>query len=386
MNRILTLLVALAFLALLAFGVVVLTSGGPPAQLQPASTDQPVSQPAQPQEGADTTPTAVAAASEAEPEMRPQTPEAAARFEAWAKPLRDDGLTVTAGRVAESGDTLSVSGLVIVGPPESPGWRWTTERASLYDRELFHLQAAGATEFVVITAPGQEVSWSGRADAIGIAVKRDERDVLGRSVIVRVNGLALSRQEDIAPFMLGDGQLRIILKAGTGILTPGTDLVLRLTDLSLPSAADSALGTKLKSFATEFAIDRPITSYSLTQMVDFFTRPGLVNVNLGTIAIDWGPLHFTGGGAFGFGPGGVPRGRFEVMITDPLVLLDALGAAGAASGATLAEHYAAILLELGKNHGAAVPMGIVIRNGTIALEGQASDVPIGTAPRFATGG
>src|SRR5690606_26503849 len=102
--------------------------------------------------------------------------------------------------------------------------------------------------------------------------RRDERDVLARSLVVRVNGLALAREGDADPITLRDGQLRILLKGGTGLLTPGTDVVLRLTDLALPSAAGSALGSKVKSFTTEFPIDQPITGYSLQQALNLVSQ------------------------------------------------------------------------------------------------------------------
>lgn len=385
MNRILALIVAVAMLALVGFGVIVFTTGGPRAPVLSGSAGQLAGLSAQTAEpaGQNAPSTTVP---EIPAEMEPETSEALDRFDVWAKPLRDDGLTITVGRVAAAGDTVSVAGLTIEGPPESPSWRWTAERASLYDRELFHLQAAGAIEFTLIKEAGQEIVWSGRADAVGIALKRDVRDALSRSVVVRVNGLSFAHEGAAAPFTLSDGQLRILLKGGTGLLTPGTDLVLRLTDMNLPLAADSALGSKLKSFTTEFMIDRSFTRYSLQQVIDFFTRGNQAGVNLGMIAMDWGALHFIGKGDFGLNSAGEPRGRFEVKVTDALTLLDSIAAAGGASAAALADDYAELLLELGGDaNEAALPMAISIKEGAIVLEGAGGDVRLEAVPQFASG-
>jgi hypothetical protein len=371
-NRILALIVGVAMVALVVFGVIVFTSGPKAPVLSSAG---------QPAESAAADSSAVASAVPEIPEAAQQTSEATERFDAWAKPLRDDGLTVTADRVSTAGETVSVAGLTIKGPEETPGWRWTAERASLYDRELFHLQTAGKMDFVLTTEGGQETVWSGRADALGIAMKRDVRDALSRSVVVRANGLSLARAGE-APFTLGDGQLRILLKGGTGLLTPGTDIVLRLTDLNLPAAAGAALGTKLDSFTTEFGIDRSITDYSLQQVIDFFTRGNRGDVDLGTIAMDWGTLHFIGKGSFGLDAGGEPRGRFEVRLTDALTLLDAIAAAGGAAVDALADDYAELLLELGRSPDeTALPAVIAIKNGAMVLEGAAGDVKLEALPK-----
>ncbi len=366
MNRILVVILGAAVVVLVAFGVIVFT-GPPPAPLQPDRT-QPAT--AARNDARAEAPSAAAGAAGVE------TAAATQRFDAWAKPLRDAGLTVTADRVLEAGETVSVAGLALAEASEPMGWRWTAERASLYDRGLFHLQAAGATTFAVSTGPGQHVTWSGRADAIGIAVQRDVRDVLSRSLVVRINGLSLAEAGTAAaPLTLGEAQLRILLKGGTGLLPPGTDLALRLTDLSLPSAAGSTLGSTLKSFTTQLSIDRPITRYSLQQVLEFFTRGNAADVELGTIAVDWGALHFTGKGRFGLGPSGVPRARLEVKVSDALALLDSIGAAGGTAGDVLAAEYAARLLELGRQPDQpALPMVISIEDGAIVLEGVAGDI------------
>ncbi|HQZ12213.1 MAG TPA: DUF2125 domain-containing protein [Devosia sp.] len=379
MNRILAVIVGLAFVALIAFGVVVFTSGGPPAQVvQPAALPQAeaaAEQNAQP-----------VVAPQSPAAMEPQTPEAAARFDAWAKPLREGGLTVTAGRVAVAGETVSVADLTIAGPAEFPGWRWSAERASLYDRELFHLQAAGKTAFVFVEAEGKETVWSGTAEAIGVAITTDVRDKLGKTAVVRINGLSLAREGDAAPLTLADGQLRILLKGGTGILPQGTDLTLRLTDMTLPQAAGAVVGSKLKSFTTEFAIDRSITAYSLQQVADFFRRGVTANVELGAIALDWGALHVIGNGAFGFSPAGAARGRLEVKVTEPVALLDAIAAAGGVASDALADQVAALLLQMGEApNETAVPMAIVITDGTVVLEGPGGESALGTLPQLSGG-
>ena len=380
MNRILALIVGVALIALVGFGVFVFMTGGPPPpSLSAMSGEQQAAAPAAPAEQAAS---AGQAAQEAVPEvpeeMAAQTPAAKERFDAWAKPLRDDGLTVTADRVAEAGDTISVAGLTLAETSEAPGWRWTAERASLYDKGLFHLQAAGKTQFTVTSGEGQETTWSGQADAIGIALKRDPRDALARSITVRVNGLSLAPEGAAAPFTLGDGQIRILLKGGTGLLTPGTDLALRFTDLVLPPLAGTAFGEKVAAFTAEFPIDKSITRYSLQQVMDFFTR-GQAGVNLGAIAADWGVLHFTGKGAFGLSAAGAPQGRFEVTVKDGLPLLDAIAAAGGASSDVLADAYADALLQQGQNpERDGVPMVIAIKDRAIVLEAAGGDITLGT--------
>lgn len=364
MNRILVVILGAAVVALVAFGVIVFT-GTPPAPLEPDRA-QPAN--AVRNEAPAQTPEAPAPA-------RVETAAATQRFDAWAKPLRDAGLTVTADRVSEAGETISVSGLVLAEASEHMGWRWTAERASLYDRGLFHLQAAGATSFAVTTGPGWQVSWSGRADAIGMAVQRDVRDVLSRSLVVRINGLSLAEEGASAPLTLGEAQLRILLKGGTGLLPTGADLALRLTDVGLPRAAGSTLGATLKSFTTQLSVDRPITRYSLQQVLDFFTRGNETDVELGTIGVDWGALHFTGKGRFGLSPSGAPRARLEVRVSDALALLDSIAAAGGTASDVLAAEYAARLLELGRQPDQpALPMVISLEDGALVLEGVAGDI------------
>ena len=379
MNRLLALMVGVASVALVAFGVIVFTSE-PPVSVRSAQPGQQVSALAEVEAPAGRSDPAIAPASPTETSQ--ETAQASKRFAAWAKQLRDAGLTVTAGRVTEAGDTISVARLVIAGPAETPGWRWTAERAALYDLELFHLQAAGAMEFSVITGPGQEITWSGRADAIGVAMQRDKRDALSSSVVARINGLSLAQQGAQVPLTLGDGQLRILLKGGTGLLAPGANLALNLKDLTVPWAAGSALGSTFKSFTAGLAIDRPITRYSLQQVIAFFTRGNAADVNLGTIAADWGALHFTGKGAFGLGPSGAPRARFEVKVSDALALLDAVSAAGGASSDLLAAEYAALLLEMGREpEQPAVPMVISLKDGAIVLEGRTGDIRLAAPPQ-----
>lgn len=358
MNRLFALLLVAAFVALAGFAVVVFTAGGPPAP--GPETDAPAA------------PVAI-------------EPAAAQRFDVWAQPLRDGGLTVTADGLAEAGDTVNVANLTIAGPDEIPGWRWTAERAALYDKELFHLQAAGATAFTLTTGPGAESVWSGRADAIGIAMTRDPRDALGRTIIVRLNGLALaSGGVDAAPVTLADGQLRILRKGGTGLLTPGTDIALRLTDLAVPQAAGTAYGSKLKSFTAQVLVDRPVTRYSLRDAFDYLARRDQTLVNFGAIALDWGTFHAIGKGAFGLSLAGAPRGRFEVALTDPLSFLDALAATGAAAPAALADTYAALLLALGVAGGdAALPLVIALKAGAFVLEAPGGDIVLGPGPAAA---
>jgi hypothetical protein len=377
-NRILALIVGVAVIALVGFGVFVFMASGPRPSLSAMSGEQQAAAPAAPAGQAEAPAAEDAAEAVPEPpeEMAAQTPAAKERFDAWAKPLRDDGLTVTAERVAEAGDTVSVAGLVLEETSEVPGWRWTAERASLYDKGLFHLQAAGKTQFIVMSGEGQETTWSGRADAIGIALKRDPRDALARSITVRVNGLSLAPEGATAPFTLGDGQIRILLKGGTGLLTPGTDVALRFTDLTLPPAAGSAFGDKLAAFTAEFPIDKSITRYSLQQVMDFFKR-GQAGVKLGAIAADWGVLHFTGKGTFGLSAAGAPQGRFEVSVKDALPLLDAIAAAGNASAEALADAYAGLLLQTGQHPDEdGAPMVIAIKDKAVVLEGAGGDIAL----------
>lgn len=379
MNRIFAVVVGVAVLALVGLAVIVFTSA-PPASVQiglprlqaeaPADTTAPAAG------GEAAKPDAAAAPAK---EMKPQTAEAKDRFDAWAKPLRDDGLTVTADRVSESGETITVAGLAIAAAAETPGWRWTAERAELYDRGLFHFQAGGNTEFTITTGPGQETTWSGKADAIGAALQRDSRDVLNQSLIIRMNGLSLGKEGDATPATLSDMQLRILLRGGTGLLPAGTDVTLRLTDMRIPAAAGTTLGTAVKSFTTEFAIDKAITAYSLPQMIDFFTR-GETGVPLDTVALDWGSLHFTGKGIFNLGPSGEPTARLDVNVTEALTLLDAIAADGGKSE-TLSANYAALLQELGQNPDeAAVPMVISLTDGSIVLKAPAGDISLPVLP------
>jgi hypothetical protein len=354
MNRLFAALLAAALVALAGFAIVVFTAGGPPA---------PGPEPAAP-----AAPVAIA-------------PGAAARFDAWAAPLRADGLTVTAEGMAEAGDTVTLANLAIAGPAETPGWRWTAERAALYDKELFHLQAAGATAFTVTTAAGADTVWSGRADAIGVAMTRDPRDALGRTIILRVNGLALAPAgTDAAPMTLADGQLRILRQGGTGLLTPGTDIALRLTDLTVPPAAGTAYGSRVKSFTAQLLVDRPVTRYSLRDAFDYLARRDQTLVELGAVALDWGTLHAIGKGAFGLSLAGAPRGRFEVTLRDPLGLLDALAAASAALPATLADTYAALLLALGAAGGDSLPLAVAVTGGAFVLAAPGGDIALGPAP------
>jgi hypothetical protein len=389
-NRVFAIVVAVAVVALLGFGVFVFVTGGqrpalsslsvPEQPGEPATPGQPTSQPSQPEQPAHPSqPQPAPPASPAVPATT--TPEAAARFDAWAKPLRDAGLTLSARSIDDRGDTLSVAGLTVTGPDQLPRWRWTVENASVYDREPFHLQTAGETTITVTTGPNTELSWSGRVDAFGVALQRDSRDVLSRSIIFRANGLSLSGAGDAAPLTLSDGQLRLLLGGGTGLLPPGTKFTLRLTDLALPAMAGSALGSKLKSFTTEFALGQKLTGYSLPDVLGLFESGG---IRLGTVALDWGTLHFIGGGDIRLGRTGVLDGRLDVKVTDAAPFLDALGAAGGVDAKVLADTYAAVLLEMGADpSSAALPFAIVIKAGAVALEGASrglGDISLGVAP------
>ena len=370
----------IAVVALLGFGVFVLTNGGPRPALAPLSQ---ADQPGAPEGESEPVPPANQATPSA------TTPAATARFDAWAQPLRSAGLTLTADSITERGETLSVAGLTVAGPDQLPGWRWTVQNASLYDQEPFHLQAAGETTLTLKSGPDVEISWSGRVDAFGIALQRDVRDVLSRSVIFRVNGLSLQGPGDSSPLTLADGQLRILLVGGTGLLPQGTKFTLRLTDMAVPAAVDSALGSKVKSFTTEFALPDKLMGYSLPEMLGLFGSGANGAIGLRTVALDWGTLHFIGEGDVGVSRTGVLNGRLDVKITDIVPFFDAVAAAGAADADALADAYAAVLLEMGSNPTAtALPFTIAINAGAVALEGASrglADIVLGLMPPIIIG-
>jgi len=360
-NRILAVILGAAVLALVGFGVMVFTSP-PPVMSQPGV-------------GGSLATGRNDAAPEPAAEAAVETPAATQRFEQWARPLRDAGLEVTAERVAEAGETLSATGLTFRDLSDEMGWEWSAERASLYDAELFHLQLAGAMTFAVDTEAGR-TAWSGSAEGFGVAIQKDVRDALGRSLVVRIAGLSVTPEGGTAPFTLGEGQLRILLKPGTGLVPQGSELALRLGDLVLPSVMSPVLDTKIKSLATQFPIDRAITRYSVQQVIDFFKRG--TGLELGTAALDWGLLHFTGKGNISLDRSGEPRGRFDANVADPLTLLDAIEASGGPLDSVIASEYAAGLLELGRQSDAtALPMVISLRDGALAIEGVAGEIPLG---------
>jgi len=253
------------------------------------------------------------------------------------------------------------------------GWEWSAERASLYDAELFHMQLAGAMSFAVDTEPGR-TAWTGSAEGFGVAVQKDVRDALGRSLVVRITGLSVA-PEGGTPFTLGEGQLRILLKPGTGLIPEGSEVALRLSEIGLPSAPTPALGATIKSLATQFPIDRAITRYSVQQLTDFFRRG--TGVEVGTAALDWGVLHFTGTGNISLGLAGELRGRFEVNVADALTLLDAIEATGGSLDNVIANEYAARLLDLGREPDrTTLPMVLSLKDGTLALEGVSGEIPL----------
>lgn len=392
MNRVLIIIVGLATVALLGFAVFVFTSGGPGPAVAPTTES---AQPAAALAAPETPPTATTTATQGPPAATTTaaaptatTPEAAERFDAWAKPLREAGLTLTARAIATQGDTLAVSDLTISGPDEVPGWRWTVQNAAVFDREPFHLQAAGTTMVTLTTGADSELSWSGRVDAFGIAVQRDPRDVLSQSVIFRVNGLSLAGPDGSAPLTLSDGQLRLFISGRTGLLPVGTRFTLRLTDMTVPAMANTTLGSKIKSFTAEFGLNQKLDGYGYREAIGLFD-PRTNGIRLGTIALDWGALRFIGNGELRLPRTGVLDGTFDVRLTDLPTLLDAIAAAGETDMKALAETYAAALLEMGSDPEAGtVPFTLTVKEGAITLEGASrglDDIPLGRAPTIVTG-
>jgi hypothetical protein len=392
---------AVVVVGLLGFGVFVFTTEGPRPALetlsepdgQPrpgAGNQQQASQsgqPSQPGQPNQQPPDQAANLPANLPIAATTTPEAAARFDAWARPLRAAGLTVTAKSIVPQGETLGIAELAVEGPDQLPRWRWTVQNASVFDKEASHLQAAGDTTITLTTAPDARVVWSGRVDAFGIALQKDPRDVLSRSVIFRVNGLSLAGAGDAAPLTLSDGQLRLFIGGGTGLLPQGAKATLRLMDMDMPAAAGAAVGTRVKSFTTEFGLNQKLVGLSFPEVLGLF-ESGANGIRLGTVALDWGTLHFIGDGELEVGRTGVLEGRLNVKVTDILPFLDAISATGGADTKVLAETYAAALLEMRADPPAPLPFTIAIKDGTIVLEGASrglADITLGAAPAIITG-
>ncbi len=330
---------------------------------------------------------AEAAGAAAGPDIRTEIDGAAvARFEAWAEPLRAAGFTIASDRVANEGGALVISGLDVTGPPDSLAWRWSAPSVGVenIDGASIVFRPMG-TQTLTFTMAGVAHAFSFTADTMRIELQKDAG---GRAsaLTVRLGDLTLQGEDGGAPLTLADGEWRFALAAGEGLVPARSTATLRLSDLVLPGQAGGPLGTTIVSLVADIVIDRSFSSFALGAALTpwLASEAGLTVTNL---ELEWGALQLAGNGALTLDELGRPAGRFEVEIVEILTVLDAFHVVLRFDRALLANTYAALLEEMGRNPGArSLPFTIVVANGDILLLSEArgiADIVIGKiAPLF----
>lgn len=306
--------------------------------------------------------------------------DAIARFEAWAVPLRAAGFTITRGRVSSQNGAIVISGLDIGGPQDSLAWSWSAASVRVEDigNDSVVLTPSGAQALTVIV-DGEAMASSINAESIRIELQRDDS---GRATALVANFVALAIQgEDDDPATIANGELRIDLAEGDGVLAAGSTVSLRLSDLVLPGQAGNPLGTEINLVAADLVFDRAVSGLALGRALQpWLTGAGGLAVN--SLELEWGTLLLAGNGVLSLDEMGRPASRLEVEIVDILDMLDAFHVVLRFDRDLLADVYAVLLGEMGNNPDAeSLPFTIAIENGQIVLVGESrgiGDIVLGT--------
>jgi hypothetical protein len=202
-----------------------------------------------------------------------------------------------------------------------------------------------------------------------------ERDAAGRATSLVVRARELIAAGGDAPLTMADGELRLALAAGEGLVPARSTATIAVTGLVLPGQAGGPLGTTINALTAELTFDRGFGGWAIATALDAWRlpEPGLT---ISSLQFVWGVLDLAGNGTLTLDAEGRPTGTFAVEIADPLMVLDAFHAVRRFDRDLLADVYAALLEELGRNPTATrLPFTISIAGGNIVLVGADRGIP-----------
>lgn len=299
--------------------------------------------------------------------------DALARFNAWADPLRAAGLAVAGETATTDGTATVVAGLSIAGPPDAIAWQLVMSSARIEpDAEArttlrptgeatLDVTVAGVTTHRTITTSGMRID--------------TERDATGRATSLVVRARDLTAAGGDAPLTFADGELRLALAAGEELVPARSTATIAVTGLVLPGQAGGPLGTTINALTAEITFDRGFGGWAIATALDAWRlpEPGLTISNVQFV---WGALDLAGNGHLTLDAEGRPTGTFEVEVADPLMVLDAFHAVLRFDRDLLADVYAALLEELGRDPAATrLPFTVAIAEGNIILVGADRGIP-----------
>jgi hypothetical protein len=282
-------------------------------------------------------------------------------------------LTVTGAVATTDGTATVVTGLAMEGPADAISWRLNLSSARIEPGTggLSTLRPTGEATLDV-TAAGVTTHRTVNAGAMRIDV---ERDGSGRatSLVVRARELAIAGEGE--PLTIADGELRLALAPGEGLVPARSTATINVTDLVLPGQAGSALGTAIAALAADLTFERSFQGWALAAALEGWRLPE-AGLTISNLQLEWGTLNLTGNGFLTFDAEGRPAGVFQVEVVDPLMVLDAFHVVLRFDRNLLAEVYAALLDEMGRNATATtMPFTVEIAAGDIILRGADRGLP-----------
>jgi hypothetical protein len=265
--------------------------------------------------------------------------------------------------VAGADDAVAIADLNVSGP----GWRWSASSASLHaaGENGFEIASTGS-QTLSFTFNGNTVECSLTADEVRIGIRKGSGDA--RAVSAAFRNLTVTVEGDAAPITLASGTLR--LEAGKDSIPAGSAAELQLSKLLLPDQAGSLLGNEIDSLTATVEFVQPVAK--LDPRVALQPWLGQTEALLvASLSLEWGSLRFSGIGSVGLDDAGRPAGRFQVRIPDVLALFDSMNIVQRFDRDVLANTYAKLLLEHGRQGGdSGLPFTIAIADGSVTLSGQ----------------
>ncbi len=371
MNRLLLVAVTISVLAVIAFAVFVIGSGDR-RESPVVDLGDPVGDVVEPPPGA-----------------AADAGRATVLFDKWAEQLRAAGSSVEAEGVLTEDGALVIAGLDIAGPPNWLTWRWSASSARVDDADDngFDLTSTGA-QTLIFTVNGEAFHSSVNAEQIRISAQTAV-GARGGKLVVAFSGVSIQTENAAPPVSVADGELRMDVTEGEGLVPLGSTAALRLNDLVLPGLAGNPLGTAIDSLSVVLAFRLPVASFALGEALEpWLTQTGGLGVR--NLSLEWGTLQLSGDGFIDVDGMGRPAGLLNVRIADSLTMLDSFHAVRRLHRDRLANTYAALLLEDGmRQDDEGLPFTIGIGNGAVTLFGGSrgvDDIVLGTvSPLFTPG-
>ena len=371
MNRLLLAVVAVAVIAVAGFAVFVIASGGSRPSPLVATSAPPVGSP-----GAGETGAAEPASEAAAPASEGGAPvsatgddaEANKRFAAWRDSMSANGFTVKAGPPAMADNELALTNLDLTGS----GWHWTAAaaRVDVSGKENFDLTASG-DQTLSFTFNGKAVKYGASG---GVKIGMHKGNDGGRVLSVEFLKLSVAGDNETAPITLDSGGLRVVSDDATKLAPLSADGELRLNNLVLPAEAGNSLGSKIDTLSATLLFQQPLLSADPSKAL----QPWLGQteaLGIRALSLKWGTLKLSGVGVVGLDDAGRPTGRFEVRIADVLGMLDAIDVAHPFDRNALANMYAKLLLDDGREgNDLGLPFTINVANGSVVLSGQSHGI------------